>query len=177
MKGQSGLSAIAALIVSTATFAQTGVAGSRTHGVQPPGPPVENGVGQYWSDGDQRKALSDQTGPQGFKVYAWTPGYRVALRRVPDGPGIIEMHEDKMQLYVILSGSGTQVMGGKPKTIKDVGEGNHTSPDPLEGGKTYHLKPGDMVIIPPLTWHQTGADAGQSMTYRLIDIPQSTRMP
>lgn len=180
-----GLGLIAALLVSTGALAQNGpaeassttVGSGKTRGVQAPGAPAANGVGLYWSDTDQKSALASQTGPQGFKVFAWTPGYRVALRRVPPGPGTPEMHEDKAQLYVVLSGTGTHIMGGKPKTVKDVGDGNHVSQDPLEGATTYHLKPGDVLVVPPLTWHQTGADGGQPMTYRLIDITQETRMP
>ena len=176
---------IAALAMSTSVQAQntnaeaasTSVGSGKTRGVQAPGAPAADGVGLYWSDGEQQMALANQTGPQGFKVLAWTPGYRVALRRVPPGPGTPEMHEDKAQLYVVLSGIGTHIMGGKPKTIKDVGEGNHVSQDPLVGATTYHLKPGDMLVVPPLTWHQTGADGGKPMTYRLIDITQPTRMP
>lgn len=152
------------------------IGASKTRGVAVSAPQASNGVGLYWPEADQKKAIAPGPG-DGFNVYTWTPGYRVALRRVGPSKGTSEMHEDKAQLYVVLSGTGTHLMGGKPATMKDVGEGNHISDSPLEGATTYKLKPGDVVVIPPLTWHQTGADPGQTMTYRLIDVTQPTRMP
>ena len=172
-ESMTGLGAVFALVVATSAWAQA-APGSRTHNLAAPGLPTANGTGLYWSDADQQKALPP--GP-GMKVLAWTPNWRLALRRVAVGKGTPEMHEDKTQIYVVLAGAGTQVMGGAPKTVKDVGEGNHVTDGPLEGAATYHLKAGDVVVIPPLTWHQIESDPDQPITYRMIDVPSPTRMP
>jgi mannose-6-phosphate isomerase-like protein (cupin superfamily) len=173
-----GLGFLAAMVCSASAFAQS--TNSQIQSIVPPGPPAANGQGLHGTLEAQKKAL-----PPGhniaMSIFAWTPNYRVSLlERAPyadDTKAGSEMHEDKTQIYFVLSGSGVQVLGGKPDTEKDVGNGNHASEGTPVGGKSYRIKAGDVIVIPPMTWHQTRPDAGQPITYQMVDVETRTRMP
>ena len=169
----------AAALYPAALTAQTS-APSSSAAVVPPGPPVENGEGEVWSSEEQLKTL-ELDRPVAMTIRTWTPQYRIAvMRRARFGdPARVasEMHEDKTQIYFILSGSGTQTLGGKPSTLIGESDGNHSGVGPLVGGTTHRIKAGDVVVIPPLTWHQTIADEGQAIYYHMVDVRSPTRMP
>ena len=64
-----------------------------------------------------------------------------------DSPGQVEVHEKDTDIMYVLKGSATIVTGG---TLVD---GNAIAPDEirgsqLNGGETYRLVPGDVLIIP-----------------------------
>jgi mannose-6-phosphate isomerase-like protein (cupin superfamily) len=145
----------------------------------PPGAAAVEGAGMFWSNEDMNNAF----GPAKEVTmgnFAWTPIYRLSLVQRPyREPAVAEseMHEDKTQIYVIISGMGTQLLGGTPAKDNVAPEGQHNSIGPLRGAKSYKLKPGDLVLIPPMTWHQTLPDAGQTLTYQMIHIETRTRMP
>lgn len=148
--------------------------------IVPPGPPVKNGEGEIWSTDEQLKTL-ELDRAVAMTIMTWTPDYRIAvLRRVRFGDQArvaSEMHEDKTQIYFILSGSGMQMMGGEPTTLIGKSDGNHSGEGPLIGGTAHRIKAGDVVVIPPLTWHQTIPDEGQAIQYQMIDVRSPTRMP
>jgi mannose-6-phosphate isomerase-like protein (cupin superfamily) len=107
-------------------------------------------------------------------------GYRLTVLTRPysePAAASSEMHEDKTQIYFILSGTGTQVLGGTPVKDNPSAEGQHSSTGPLQGGTSYKIGPGDVVFIPPMTWHQTLPDKGQSLVYSMVHIETRTRMP
>ena len=111
---------------------------------------------------------------------AWTPEYRLSIVKRPyaePATAPSEMHEDKTQIYTIIGGTGTQVLGGKPAKDNASAEGQHSSTGPLEGGVSYRVKPGDVILIPPMTWHQTLPDAGQTIVYTMVHIETRTRLP
>jgi mannose-6-phosphate isomerase-like protein (cupin superfamily) len=145
----------------------------------PAGPAAKDGTGMFWSNEDMKKAY----GPSNEVTmgnFAWTPIYRLSFVQRPyRDPAVAEseMHEDKTQIYVIISGTGTQILGGKPAKDNVSPEGQHNSMGPLQGGKSYGIKPGDLILIPPMTWHQTLPDSGQTLTYQMIHIETRTRMP
>ena len=91
-----------------------------------------------------------------------------------------EMHEEKAQLYVVISGTGQVALGGKAAMEhKPIMNGQHGG-GPLgvgQGATLYRVKPGDIVVIPPFTWHQTLADPGQTFTYMKVDILTPRLMP
>ena len=64
-----------------------------------------------------------------------------------DSPGVVEVHEKDADIMYVLKGSATIVTGG---TLLD---GKTVAPDEirgsqLNGGETYRLTPGDVLIIP-----------------------------
>ncbi len=169
----------AALLLPAPLVAQV-TAPSSSAAIVPPGPPVANGEGEIWSSEEQLKTL-ELDRPVAMTIMTWTPDYRIAvLRRVRFGDEMrvaSEMHEDKTQIYFILSGSGTQMLGGKPSTVIGESDGNHSGEGPLVGGTAHRIKAGDVVVIPPLTWHQTIPDEGQPIHYQMVDVRSPTRMP
>ena len=79
------------------------------------------------------------------------------------GPNAVAEHDLVSEVYYIMSGSGTLVLGpditnlkrraGDAETVRLFnGPGNNGSA--IRNGKTYNLKPGDMVVIPAGTGHQ-----------------------
>lgn len=169
----------AALFFPAVLFAQV-TAPSSSAAIVPPGPPVANGKGEIWSTEEQLQTL-ELDRPVAMTIVTWTPDYRIAvLRRMRSGDQAriaSEMHEDKTQIYFILSGSGTQTLGGEPSTLIGESDGNHSGEGPLIGGESHRIKAGDVVVIPPLTWHQTIPDEGQAIHYQMVDVRSPTRMP
>jgi mannose-6-phosphate isomerase-like protein (cupin superfamily) len=79
------------------------------------------------------------------------------------GPDSVAEHDLVSEVYYIMSGSGTLVLGPditnmkrRPANAETVrlfnGPGNNGSA--IRNGKTYNLKAGDMVVIPAGTGHQ-----------------------
>jgi mannose-6-phosphate isomerase-like protein (cupin superfamily) len=79
------------------------------------------------------------------------------------GPDSVAEHDLVSEVYYIMSGSGTLVLGPditdlkrRPADLETVrlfnGPGNNGST--IRNGKTYNLKAGDMVVIPAGTGHQ-----------------------
>jgi len=176
---------LTAVLFASQAFAQSapmpklGVFSGPNRTSLPPGPPATHGEGMFWSNEDMKKAF----GPSKEVTmgnFAWTPIYRLSVvQRPARDPAVAEseMHEDKTQIYVIISGTGTQLLGGTPAKDNVSPEGQHGSVGPLRGAKSYRIKPGDLVLIPPMTWHQTLPDAGQTLTYQMIHIETRNRMP
>ena len=92
-------------------------------------------------------------------------GLGVVYRGKLDAPGAdaVAEHDLVSEVYYIMSGSGTLVLGPditnlkrRPADAETVrlfnGPGNNGSA--IRNGKTYNLKAGDMVVIPAGTGHQ-----------------------
>ena len=47
----------------------------------------------------------------------------------------------------------------------------------LEGGTSYRVKAGDVVIIPPRTWHLALPDPGQTLTYEMCHVETPRLIP
>ncbi len=176
-----------ALVCSASTFAQSlpapklGVFTGPNPVALEPRPPVANGEGLFWS-GDVIRKATPPTSEITMGHFAWTPDYRLSVLQRPATPDPAkaqsEMHEDKTQIFFIVSGAGTEIMGGKPTAaIKPAPEGNHFSEGELVGAKAYRIKAGDMLVIPPMTWHQMIVDKGQTVTYEMVHVESRTRMP
>lgn len=120
---------------------------------------------------------------------AGTPAYRVTVvgRAYYDPPRETtvskelshyddgEMHAEDTQIYVILEGAGEVIVGGEPR-VSQQSQGTNYAGGPVEGGEAFRVSPGDMVVIPPLTWHQAIPDEG-GLSYTLIHIRTPTSIP
>ncbi len=72
--------------------------------------------------------------------------YRVQTdRRTANGR--IEIHEKETDIFYIMDGSATLIAGGKAVEPTATRAGQLTAKD-IEGGTTYNLKKGDVVVIP-----------------------------
>jgi mannose-6-phosphate isomerase-like protein (cupin superfamily) len=124
----------------------------------------------------------------------WDPVYSLVVMRRPymDPPvkspntgnmvhwADAEMHEEKAQLYFIMSGTGQMTLGGKsPVEHTPITNGQHAGEPlgPSQGATVARVKPGDIVVIPTYAWHQAQADPGQTLTYMKVDILTPRLMP
>ena len=141
-------------------------------------PRAENGKPTIWTAEElKKKYVTDPNGPT-MDHLEWAPPYRVTIqRRRPGDPATVggELHEDKTQIYVIVGGSGTILLGGKPKSDASAGPGEHRSP--LIGATPHHVKEGDLISIPPMTWHAAYADPGGTMTFLMFHIENRQTIP
>lgn len=85
--------------------------------------------------------------------------------------GLAELHEVKTDLYVVLNGAGTVLVGGEIPGKREMSNrpGEWRGPG-IDGGKKYALKPGDMINIPSKTPHQILLEDGKKITYLIIKI-------
>jgi mannose-6-phosphate isomerase-like protein (cupin superfamily) len=87
-----------------------------------------------------------------------------------------EIHQLKWDIYVVLEGSGTVLMGGLRTNWRPDLPAEQQRPV-LEGAEAFPVTAGDIVHIPARVWHQLILEEGQSMLYALINInePESAQ--
>jgi mannose-6-phosphate isomerase-like protein (cupin superfamily) len=61
--------------------------------------------------------------------------------------GNIEIHEKETDIFYVVDGSATIIVGGTAVEPKQTRPGQLTAKD-IENGQTYNLKKGDMLVIP-----------------------------
>lgn len=80
-----------------------------------------------------------------------------------------EIHETKWDLYVILEGSGTLLVGGDRRGWID-GRSPEEQRPWLEGATEFEVEVGDVVNVPAKSWHHLMLPEGRKMTYMLINV-------
>lgn len=80
-----------------------------------------------------------------------------------------EIHERKWDVYVILEGSGTLLMGGERTNWID-GRPQEEQRPRLTGAESFEVTEGDVLHVPARVWHQLLLEEDQAMTYMLINI-------
>lgn len=85
-----------------------------------------------------------------------------------------EMHAGAYDFYVITGGTGEMIVGGKIANMQNLRDSDGIIPgeyrgQPIEGGQTFKVKPGDWLLIPPDTPHQPKPDAG-GFSYMIMKI-------
>jgi mannose-6-phosphate isomerase-like protein (cupin superfamily) len=94
---------------------------------------------------------------------------RVAIQHENDKTGAAaELHDASDDVYYVLEGSATLVLGGKLDTPKEVEPGEWRSPKIIDG-KTFEITKGDLVVVPRGTPHQRST-ANKDFTMILIKI-------
>jgi len=86
-----------------------------------------------------------------------------------------EIHELKWDLYVILEGSGTLLMGGERTGWVDDGRPPEEQHPGLRGATEFRVTKGDILHVPARVWHQLVLPEGQEMTYALINVNEPER--
>ena len=129
-----------------------------------------------WKAGDlkdQGKALESKLGPD-HAARATLGDYgnhsMRLLHRMADGTP--EMHDEFSDLFIILSGQGTIVVGGAIANQKVLprSPGEYTGTR-IEGGEHHAVSAGDMIHIPVKTPHVFLVAKGQNITYIRVAIP------
>src|SRR6266699_1278377 len=94
---------------------------------------------------------------------------RVAVQHEKNKTGTpAELHDASDDVYYVLDGGATLVLGGKLDAPKEVEPGEWRSPRIIDG-KTYEITRGDLVIVPRGTPHQRST-ANKDFTMILIKI-------
>jgi len=96
---------------------------------------------------------------------------RVAVQHEKNKTGAAaELHDASDDVYYVLDGSATLVLGGKLDAPKETDPGEWRSPRIVDG-KTFEIKKGDLVVVPRGTPHQRNT-ANQDFIMILIKIYQ-----
>lgn len=94
---------------------------------------------------DSQRVL-DNFGKQGGNPLVPGEAYRVQTdRRTANGN--IEIHEKETDIFYIMDGSATIVVGGMAVDPKQTRPGQMTAKD-IANGQSYNLKKGDVLVIP-----------------------------
>ena len=94
---------------------------------------------------------------------------RVAVQHEKNKTGAAaELHDASDDVYYVLEGAATLVLGGKLDAPKEVEPGEWRSPRIIDG-KTYEISKGDLVVVPRGTPHQRST-ANKDFTMILIKI-------
>src|SRR5438093_9849687 len=94
---------------------------------------------------------------------------RVAVQHERNKTGAAaELHDASDDVYYVLEGGATLVLGGKLAAPKELEPGEWRSPRIIDG-KTFEITKGDLVIVPRGTPHQR-ATANKDFTMILIKI-------
>ncbi len=80
-----------------------------------------------------------------------------------------EIHAAKWDIYVILNGSGTALVGGERVNWEDGLPPEEQRPR-LSGAQEFQITDGDMLHVPARVWHQVVVEPGESITYALINV-------
>jgi len=78
-------------------------------------------------------------------------GYNVQTNK-RTANGNIEIHEKETDIFYVMDGSATIVVGGTAVEPKQTRPGQMTAKD-IQNGQTYNLKKGDVLVIPAGTPH------------------------
>jgi mannose-6-phosphate isomerase-like protein (cupin superfamily) len=94
---------------------------------------------------------------------------RVAVQHEKNKVGsLAELHDASDDVYYVLEGSATLVLGGKLDDPKETDPGEWRAPRIIEG-KSFEIKKGDLVIVPRGTPHQRSTE-NKDFTMILIKI-------
>jgi quercetin dioxygenase-like cupin family protein len=109
-----------------------------------PMPPAGNAI---YFDAD-RMTMSFKKGEPLFLTneYKVMTGHR-------EKPGEVELHTYDTDFFYVVDGTATFVVGGKGIGMRQIAPGEFRGTS-IEGGDAFHLKKGDVIIVPKGTPHQ-----------------------
>lgn len=108
----------------------------------------------------------------------WTRTHSMFIYHVPQTPRpgkVAAQHLGYAQLVSIMGGSGSVLAGGELQDATTLVEQGRQIPGELRGssirgGKTFHVKSGDALSIPPNTPTEFRADASGGLTYMSMKV-------
>ena len=114
---------------------------------------------QKLQPGNKTEELIDSAGMQ----------LRVAIQHEQNKTGAAaELHDASDDVYYVLEGGATLVLGGRLDSPREVEPGEWRSPRIIDG-KTFEIRKGDLVVVPRGTPHQRNT-ANKDFTMILIKI-------
>jgi mannose-6-phosphate isomerase-like protein (cupin superfamily) len=118
------------------------------------------------------KALTPKLNDQHVATQA-TPGVGnysfISVYRT--GTAAAELHETQADVFVVESGEGTLVVGGKMTDEKTTAP-HEMRGTAITGGMERKVATGDVVSIPAKLPHQMKVDAGKSIAYLVVKVTQ-----
>ena len=118
-----------------------------------------NDLKEKLKPGNKTEELIDSAGMQ----------LRVAVQHENNKTGAAaELHDASDDVYYVVEGSATLVLGGKLDAPKETEPGEWRSPSIIDG-KTYEITKGDLIVVPRGTPHQRST-ANKDFTMILIKI-------
>lgn len=85
--------------------------------------------------------------------------------------GDVELHDQMNDVIVIQAGKATMVMGGRAEGQRQIRPGEWIG-GRINGGRSYAMRPGDVLWIPAGIPHQMLITHGGSFTYLAIKSPK-----
>lgn len=115
-------------------------------------------------------AIGDSLAPAASRTaqLAQGPGYTYAVTH-RDSTGGLELHAAWTDVFVIESGSATELSGGRMVGARETTPGEWRGGE-VEGGTRAALHPGDVVVIQAGTPHQMILAPGERITYLAFKI-------
>jgi mannose-6-phosphate isomerase-like protein (cupin superfamily) len=125
-------------------------------------------VQQRIADDDARVAAGQNT--NGEPLVMQGP-FRATMEWRNTAQSNINLHQTDAEMFVIVEGSGTMLLGGTlvdPKPAKGFAwEGPTLTAAKVEGAVAYKVKKGDMIMIPPNTPHTVSAVNGKLVLWSM----------
>jgi mannose-6-phosphate isomerase-like protein (cupin superfamily) len=130
---------------------------------------------EHWT-ADSLKQL-DQT----LKVEAGKNAHHIGMQRLGEFPndtfmlsrreadGIVEWHENQADIFFVLSGSATLLVG-RTMVGGELTEPHEKRNGTIQGGIRRKLSPGDVVRIAPKVPHQLLLEGAQNFTYFIVKV-------
>jgi quercetin dioxygenase-like cupin family protein len=95
-------------------------------------------------------------------------GYRTGPYAPEDYRPDVEVHTKEADLFYVIDGSATQVLGGTVVGGRDTGPGQIRG-SKIDGGETYHLSKGDVMWVPAGVPHWF-PEIPQPLSYLLVKV-------
>lgn len=141
-------------------------------------------------------AYSQETAPDGFELWsggslaqlegqlkteAGANAHHIATKRLADFPndlfmlsrreadGIVEWHENQVDIFFVQSGSATLLVGGTMVGAEET-EPHEKRNGKIEGGVRRTLSAGDVIRIPAKVPHQILLDGSKGFTYFVVKV-------
>jgi mannose-6-phosphate isomerase-like protein (cupin superfamily) len=152
-----------------AASASAQITGSATTTVRGPSSPIRPFVvltAQSVADVERKLHPENKTeeliGGEGMEL-------RVAVQHESDrAAAAAEIHDASDDVYYVLEGTATLTLGGRLEAPKEVEPGEWRGPR-IEGGQSFDVKKGDLVIVPRGTPHMRST-AGKDFAMILIKV-------
>ena len=115
--------------------------------------------------------------------FEWAPEYRLTATTRPglpagQEPTTSELHVNDTQIYLVTAGTGTVIVEGAPsEDSMYLAAPSEQRGGAIVGGRKVKVKVGDLVSIPPYTWHAAYGDPGVSLVYTIIHIHTPQTLP
>jgi mannose-6-phosphate isomerase-like protein (cupin superfamily) len=117
--------------------------------VQRPAPAAENGIpGPTYIDSQR---VLDNFDKKNANPLIPGDAYNVQTNK-RTANGNIEIHEKETDIFYIMDGSATIIVGGTAVEPSQTRPGQMTAKD-IQGGQSYNLKKGDVLVVPAGTPH------------------------